>query len=384
MLAVAVLALCTYEVQADVIHSTWVGGEYGLWSNASNWNPHTVPDNSDWRNFAVTISGDVHVDLDINPIIDSLDTYGDVDLYGYGGAFAWLVVGNGFNNHGSLEIKQVAIEGPLTNITGARLELWYMDIAGTLYNRPGAKIEVYGPPDVDRVENSGLVTIFPSGTLYVAGEGLLNSGQIELRNGLCQIDSSLFENTSTGLVTGSGIICCDQQIRNEGIIYGSAGSLVVQSNSSLSNTGTLANKALSTLHVQTTEYMNNFGTIEVNAGGGVVFDCNLVNVQDPNATIRLLGGTLAAMTITQSADATFEGFGGITGDVVIDPNGVIKLTGPTNIVGDVNITANATLEVSDGTTLITGHTTNNGDIRVVNGDVIFQGGYSGSGLVQKD
>jgi hypothetical protein len=96
----------------------------------------------------------------------------------------------------------------------------------------------------------------------------------------------------------------------------------------------------------------------------------------PDSLIQLLGGTLAATTITQKAGATFKGFGGITGNVVIEPYGVIKLTGPTNIVGDVNVAENAVLEISDGTILITGYTTCNGTIRTKNGQIITQGGLS--------
>jgi len=62
---------------------------------------------------------------------------------------------------------------------------------------------------------------------------------------------------------------------------------------------------------------------------------------------------------------------------VIEPNGVIKLTGPTNIVGDVNVSPDATLEISDGTTLITGHTIcNNGTTHMIGGRVICQGGLT--------
>jgi hypothetical protein len=139
---------------------------------------------------------------------------------------------------------------------------------------------------------------------------------------------------------------------------------------------------MSSLHIRPAEDVNNLGTIEVNAGGGVAFDCNMVN--EPNAVIKLLGGTIAAKTITQSAGAIFEGFGGITGNVMINPNGLIELTGPTNIVGDVTVEHKAVLEISNGQTLIVGHTTNNGEIRVVNGDVVSQGGYSGSGIVKKE
>jgi hypothetical protein len=126
--------------------------------------------------------------------------------------------------------------------------------------------------------------------------------------------------------------------------------------------------------------VNNQGTIEVNADGAVVFDCNNLNNKS-TGIIKLLGGNLAAKTITQAADANFAGFGGITGNVVIEPNGLIKLTGPTNIVGSVTIQTGATLQISDGQTLITGQTTNNGTIRLIGGTVIFQGGYSGSGNI---
>jgi len=116
----------------------------------------------------------------------------------------------------------------------------------------------------------------------------------------------------------------------------------------------------------------NQGTVEANMHGGVTFEFNLFN--QSNGIIKLLDGTLSAPTIRQCADANFTGFGGITGNVQIGPNAIIKLTGPTNIVGDVNIPAGATLEISDGQTLITGHTTCKGTIHLKGGTVIFQGG----------
>ena len=118
--------------------------------------------------------------------------------------------------------------------------------------------------------------------------------------------------------------------------------------------------------------VDNEGTIEVNADGSVVFDCNLVN--EPNGIIKFLGGTLAATTITQRADASFAGFGGINGDVVIEPDGLIQLTGPTNIVGDVNIPPGATLEITKGQTFVAGRTSCAGTIRLTGGTVLFGGG----------
>lgn len=177
-------------------------------------------------------------------------------------------------------------------------------------------------------------------------------------------------------ITSFGAFYAVQFLENNGTLYAYAGALAIASEGPLLNTGTLTNTAVSSLHIKPVEDVNNFGTIEVNAGGGVAFDCNLVN--EPNAVIKLLGGTLAAAKITQKAGATFQGFGGITGDVIIDPNGIIRLTGPTNIVGDVTIENNAVLEISDGQALITGHTTCNGTIHIKGGNIIPQGGLSGN------
>jgi hypothetical protein len=118
---------------------------------------------------------------------------------------------------------------------------------------------------------------------------------------------------------------------------------------------------------------HNSGTIDIRTGGGVAFDCNLVN--DPCATIRIDGGTLAAGNIQHRADANLIGFGQIAGNLLIGPAGAtVKLTGPTNIVGDVNIMSGNTLEISDGQALITGHTVCDGTIHLIGGTVIFQGG----------
>jgi hypothetical protein len=201
---------------------------------------------------------------------------------------------------------------------------------------------------------------------------LHNTGQINIYGGACEAYDGILDNNDTGLINGFGVIYAEQLLRNKGQIYAYGGSLAIACDGPLTNTGVLGNKPLSSLHIKPAEDVNNFRTIEVHAGGGVAFDCNLIN--EPNATISLLGGTLAATSITQAADANFIGFGGITGDILIDPNGIIELTGPTNIVGDVNIPAGATLEISDGQTLIIGHTTCDGTIHLIGGTVVFQGG----------
>ncbi|MEE8578154.1 MAG: hypothetical protein V3T31_12950, partial [candidate division Zixibacteria bacterium] len=190
--------------------------------------------------------------------------------------------------------------------------------------------------------------------------------------GECGVDEGILDNNSTGVIKGFGILFAEQLLRNKGDIHAYGGSLAIITHGFVTNSGTLGNVPLSSLHIKTAEDVNNLGTIEVHSGGGVAIDANLTN--DPNGVIQLLGGTLAAASITQSAEANFAGFGGITGDVVIDPNGLIKLTGPTNVVGNMEIGTGATLEIRDGTSLITGHTEcNNGTIHMIGGRVICQG-----------
>ena len=394
MLTAVVLVFSACEVEAAVIDSNWVGGQQGQWNQASNWNPATVPDNGG-DTFAVTIdSGSngvdwVEVGLQQWRTIDQLDCYGEVEL----GAWTpnWmqltLVGPNGLTNYGDLEIGQININGNVTNY--GDLEFWeHINIHGNLINHAGGTL-VFDDHDVDIegadggvggvVENDGVIICTRGGG--PTEEVLLNNrGSIQLFNGHFS-NEGVFDNNSTGHIEGWGDINSSQLIRNKGTLFASSGVLFLSSQGAMTNTGTLGNKPLGSLHIKPAEDVNNQGTIEVNGGGGVAFDCNVVN--DPNALIQLRGGFLAASNITQKAGATFEGFGGITGNVVIEPNSasepnsIIRLTGPTNIVGDVNIESGATLEISDGTTLVTGDCVcNNGTIRMVGGRIIIQGDFT--------
>ena len=392
ILTAIILVFSVCELQAAVTHSTWIGGEQGEWGRVSNWDPASVPDNSSWRTYDVTIDSnsigidEITVGLQQSRTIDQLDCYGNVELQKWTSDWVelTLVDPSGLTNHDYLVTVGFVIVGNVTNTAGATLELEDTEIEGDLYNQAGATIEVFEVSDEVLVEgdleNAGSITITPVCKLNVRGT-LHNTGQINIYGGACVVSDGILDNNDTGVIQGFGVVFADQ-LQNKGKIYAYGGSLAVVSGGPLLNAGVLANYPLSSLHIKPAVDVNNLGTIEVNAGGGVAFDCNLAN--EPGASIKLLGGTLAAQSITQSAGATFEGFGGITGDVVIVSNGIIKLTGPTNIIGDVEISENGTLEISDGNTLIIGHTTNNGVIRVVRGDVVFQGGYSGNGVVEKE
>jgi len=391
ILTAIVLVFSASGVQADVTHSTWVGGPFSEWGNANNWNPSIVPDNAGGNTFNVTINagtGEVSIGLQHWRTIDQLDSYGNVELATWISNNLELTLEdpNGLTNHGELEVTgwDLDITGNITNQGGARFDshAHSLDINGLITNSANATIAVYWSTWVfGDVQNAGTIIVpWGVGILGVHGD-LLNTGLIQMFGGVCG-SINLFDNDANGVIIGFGTLFSEEMIQNKGKIHAYGGSLAVSIEGALINNGILGNSPLSSLHIKPAVDVNNNGTIEVNAGGGVAFDCNLVN--EPNGVIQLLGGTLAATTITQTANANFTSFGSITGNVIIEPDGIIKLTGPTNIVGDVTIEHNAVMEISDGQTLITGQTTNNGIIHVVNGNVIFQGGYSGSGVVQKD
>ncbi len=361
LLAVVGLLFVTVDLQAMQINSSWIGNDLDSWGDPSNWNPVIVPDNEDGtaNTYVVTISTSENTRIVFNMArtVESLSCSGDVDLE-IGGHH--LTTETGLTNYGMLQISGSGVEhtvvGDVTNTgTGQLMVSNYVELNGNF-------------------ANSGTVLAFPDGHLDVLGGDLTNSGNIIIYNSAVGSGGNL-ENTGSGIIKGTGIIHSNLLFQNQGRIYSYGGSLLVGIGGSFSNSGTIGNTPASSLSLGAlgvAEDVNNQGTIEVNAGGGVAFDCNLVN--DSSGVIELLGGTLAATTITQTADANFAGFGGITGDITIDPNGLIKLTGPTNIVGDVNIPANATLEISDGQTLITGQTTCNGTIHLIGGTIVFQGG----------
>jgi hypothetical protein len=100
--------LLAYSAQGELIHSTWVGGEWGQWETATNWDPPTVPDNNAVNTYAVTINGGT-VELTANHSIDSLDTY---DTYGKVNLKRWslnpvmLTLANNFTNHGDSGITK--------------------------------------------------------------------------------------------------------------------------------------------------------------------------------------------------------------------------------------------------------------------------------------
>jgi hypothetical protein len=346
------------------IPSTWVGGSYGRWDNPSNWSPAIVPDNNESLKFVVIIDSnaigvdEIEVFLQQDRTINQLDWYanGELEISAFNRISLTLDDPNGLTNHGRLHIGgdgRWNILGQVTNADNAKLEFWWVEIEGSLYNSPDAELYLGSHFEIegDIFENDGSLFIQPTCSEVSVDANFRNVGQIQLYGS--PVFAGSFENN--GVVRGFGFIY------SEGIFQ---------------NKGTIRNEAGATFHIEVgaTDPINN-GIIEVHSSGAVTFDRNIVN--DPNGVIHLLGGTLSAPAITQKAEATLQGFGTIRGDIFIDPNGLVELTGPTNIVGDVNIPDDATLEISDGTTLITGRTIcNNGTIHMIGGRVICQGGLT--------
>lgn len=400
ILTVIVLAFAASDLQAGQISCTWIGGEEGLWGDPCNWNPAVVPDN-DTNAFNVTIDGssiDVEVGLQQHRTINRLDCYGYVELVTW--TSEWVVLTltdpNGLVNYSELEIEP-DITGNVTNKSGAYLLMDDTDIDdGNLYNEAGAKLETETLVGITNgnFTNDGSVFVRDYSELHVSGGSFTNNGTIQIKDGwIGNEDDGINEdlvNTSSGSIWGSGnVVSAGVNIVNGGNITASSGKLVLLAEEII-NTGTLESKPGSALFLEVAvSDVNNQGNIIVNPGSTVSVkleklftepnDCALNNV--PNGTIQLLGGVLSVATITQAADANFTGFGTISGNVIIETDGLISLTGPTNIIGNVTVSAGATLQISDGQTLITGQTVNNGTIELIGGTVIFQGGYTGGGTI---
>jgi len=384
-LAGAVSVLMGWNAKAAVINSTWIGGDKGSWGYSGNWNPNIVPDNSASDTFNVSISNArIWLSEYHDPNISSLSIDGDVELWSrfvrvFRIEHSSLSIGAG----DSLQLSDIHVES-----NGAVSNYGFIDfqhrslIKEDLVNYGNINISSISEAGIEgELTNNGTVSIAHS-SHFNANEGIQNYALFGIYGGLGVTDE-VMNNNPAGTLQGFGLFYADQAITNEGQITAWGGSLTVATGGTFTNTGLIQSTELSPLLISpymsgTPGDFNNLGTIEIQTGGGVAFECNLVN--DANGVIELLGGTLAATTITQSQGGTFQGFGSIAGEVIVEPNGIIELTAPTNIVGDITIGDGATLEVSDGTTIITGHTTcNNGTIHMVGGRVICQGGLTNNG-----
>lgn len=396
LVSTVIVAICSFNCYAEQIESSWVEGTWlnQYWENNNNWSTLSYPHNDrplDPTTYAVTISGnDIDVPIFESHSIDRLDCYGEIFLFGAGGTKQTLTfdasippdyIGDLYN-HGDLDITNLFIDGDVDNLTGAFLELDDSEIFADLYNQINATIEVYGYVEADGIDNNGTIISTLGAHLCVEDGNFINSGRIELYGSQCGVeDGYSFDNNSGAAITGWGILYSEGPFNNNGSIKAQAGVLRIRCwHTGLTNNGLLSADSSSSLQIKPAGDVNNLAMINTTAGDFIV-DANLIN--SSGATIQILDGTLAAKKITQKSGAAFNAFGKIVAEngFYIETGATATITGPTNILGDVTISAGATLQISDGQTLITGQTVNNGTIELIGGTVIFQGGYSGGGTI---
>ena len=368
------------QVQAETVYWMGGGGVDGRWNLSVNWDIG-VPDASD----DVVINAGTEeeyeeIQLQTNITILSLDTSGYIDLGALGVSWIGITIANGFTNNGDIEIYTdgwIGLYADITNRSGARLELQRIDIEGIFTNEINATVAIWDEVEIiGGFDNDGIIEVDPFSEMLVEGT-LFNEGLIQLYGGNAECEGTL-ENDENGTIKGFGLIGSEGTFINSGEIIAEGGILVLWVEGTFETTGVLGNEFVSSLQIGSVADVNNVGTMYVRSGGGIAINNDLIN----NGVIELMGGTLAASSITQSSGGTFSGAGTIAGNnLTIESGAEVDLTGPTNIYGDVEIGTDATLEISDGTTLVTGHTTNNGTIHMKGGRIIPQGGFTNNGNI---
>jgi len=242
----------------------------------------------------------------------------------------------------------------------------------------GGRLEGYGTitsvAEIVLLEGSSLA---PAGGMLTI-DGVLVSGSYDDWNMILETYSVMHlpvdVPAGAGLQTRGDFI---GRVTNAGTLaaYGGAMRLLGE----VVNTGTLANAPFSVLFVHPLS-LDHTGSIEAHSEGGVSFDRPIVN--QPGQTIALYGGTLYAPHITNAPGGDMTGTGTIHADVT--NQGTTSFFSSVGIFGDVVNEPDANLMLSDGGLHVYGHTQNEGDIKVRNGEAVFHGGYDGDGRLDID
>lgn len=370
-------SLLTGALPAETIHSKWIGRDMDRWYDASHWSPWGIPNNSSGTGYVVTITAEapLHIDFARDPmgpgpgpigtVLDQLTCSGDVQLW-IGGETLTLLDPNGLVNRG-----QLLIDGGGVN----------HHVKGNVINQQTGFLMVERMTDMrGRLSNYGQITVVPQAQLDT--DSLANSADLWIIHAVGSTEGDII-NTKEGTIRASGLLYAGSTLMNAGTLQAS-GPLTVGIGGTLVNQGVLKNSPVASMNIGyfmgEPKDVNNLGTIEVNAGGGIAVETNLVN--KPNAAIVLRDGTLAAPTITQSAGASLQGFGTITGHLILAPSAHVEFTGPTRLVGDLVISKGATLEISNGTLYVSGAIQNHGIIQLKNAQIIPQTNVTGEGDIR--
>jgi len=309
---------------------------------------------------------------------ESAEDFGQVQLQAWDSPRPSLTVEQTITNYGHLDVEDLRVAGSIVN--RGVLDFDNVEVLGNVWNQAGADLGLDGDQlDIEcgDLTNDGDVLLTPNDELWVERQ-IINRGSIEIY--LAQLSSDgLLTNHAAGSITGTGGGHYDDGVVNFGMIRSEGGDLIIHAEGCVTNEGTLATTPGTSLHVMV-EAVDQRGQIVVNAQGAVTFTCDLTN--SPGASIELLSGTIAAPNVVNEPNASFTGFGGVTGDLT--NNGLIELYGDSFVVGDVRNAEGAELKIRNGELLVTGHTTNDGRIKVTNGDAYFEGGLTDNGRLEID
>jgi hypothetical protein len=369
---------------AETIHSKWTGKDLDRWYDASHWSPWGIPNNSGGIGYVVTISTESPTNIDFGPyppyvgpdqsnpgpgpqgtILDQLTCKGNVQLW-IGGQTLTLLDPNGLVNQGQLTIDGDGVKH---------------HVKGNVINQENAFLQVEHMTEIrGRVSNYGQLLVIPQAQLDA--DALTNSGTALMIHAVGSIEGDLV-NTKTGTLRASGVLYTGGTLTNAGTLE-AWGPLMVAASAGLVNQGVLKNSPMASLRMSylmgEPKDVNNLGTIEVNAGGGIALEAPLVNKS--GGAIVLRDGTLAASTIMQSAGASLQGFGTITGNLTLAPAAHAEFTGPSRLVGDLVVSKGATLEISNGTLYVSGTIQNHGTIQLKSGQIVPQARISGEGDIR--
>jgi hypothetical protein len=246
------------------------------------------------------------------------------------------------------------------NLTGGSLNGFYNST-----NAAGGSITGYGKL-YSLINNAGLVRVTNSGLLQVSSS-INNSGSIRVDDGNFQVSGVL---TNTGLVNvgPNGVLSSPFGfVTNSGRVMGGgliSVSVINAPNGRIEPTGTLQFTVAPTIQAGSTLILGNGNTLLLQAG--------LVGNALPGL-VNLGGGTLdvTGFNVTNASTGTISGFGTVLA-ASLRNSGLITFAGGTSFINaPVTNDANRTIRVDSGTAIFNYPVTNNGILRVNNGNAVF-------------
>jgi outer membrane autotransporter protein len=210
---------------------------------------------------------------------------------------------------------------------------------------------------------SGTTSVL-QGTLSIASDANLGSGDLILNNGALLVTGATTIDNNISLDGGVGLVSTGTAVTLSGIVSG-PGQLVKEGAGLLTLTGTNTYTGATTVSAGTLRqgvagaFVNN-SAFTVNGG---ILDLNNFNLTV--SEVKGLGGEIAlgtaALTIEQTSDTSYAGAITGGGSVTKQGAGILALTGNNSFNGGLNLNAGV-IEVGSATALGAGNVTVNGGI----------------------